>query len=444
MAMALSPDEQKRLMVRPPTLTGSLARIAATRAMLWPWEPCGWPQPRITSSTSFLSSCGTLPSASVMQCAARSDGSVMLNDPRCDLASGVRLLATTTASLMALPFVAPRVERGASVPLVGLPRQQIRHRPEVAQLVIGLRNAGRQRHAAAIDPRDPDPERLGADHVGVLRLAAVQQPAGVRVAVREQEAEEGAVRLVAAGALGGADEVEAPAEIGLREQVVVDVRDDRQPDAPAQPIERFVDVGKPAKADKRVEVVVDEIGIAAHGKALERFLQRGAADLPVRLIRLPVTANVRRLPLLPELQHVDVRRTGLAQDRGEGLARPAAHIDERAVDVEGHEEGRHAAAHGLVRGAGAGSPFAGSISQSPGGRPSMKRIALVLAVLPLILARPAHADTMDFSWQSQAWTKTYDSPTQFTVSGPFTLSGQGSVTFAEIVTGGGAARTLSF
>jgi len=51
---------------------------------------------------------------------------------------------------------------------------------------------------------------------------------------------------------------------------------------------------------------------------------------------------------------------------------------------------------------------------------------------------------MDFSWQSQAWTKTYDSPTQFTVSGPFTLSGQGSVTFAEIVTGGGAARTLSF
>ena len=51
---------------------------------------------------------------------------------------------------------------------------------------------------------------------------------------------------------------------------------------------------------------------------------------------------------------------------------------------------------------------------------------------------------MDFSWQSQAWTKTYDSPTQFTVSGPFTLSGQGSVTFAEVVTGGMAARTLSF
>src|SRR2546429_6976396 len=105
MAMALSPEEQKRLIVNPATDTGRPARIAATRAMLWPCEPCGWPQPRITSSTSFLSSCGTLPSASLMQWAARSDGSVMLNEPRADLASGVRLLATTTASLMAGPFV---------------------------------------------------------------------------------------------------------------------------------------------------------------------------------------------------------------------------------------------------------------------------------------------------------------------------------------------------
>src|SRR2546429_7583456 len=104
MAMALSPEEQKRLIVNPATDTGRPARIAATRAMLWPCEPCGWPQPRITSSTSFLSSCGTLPSASLMQWAARSDGSVMLNEPRADLASGVRLLATTTASLMAGSF----------------------------------------------------------------------------------------------------------------------------------------------------------------------------------------------------------------------------------------------------------------------------------------------------------------------------------------------------
>src|SRR5438105_6972333 len=111
MAMALSPDEQKRLIVSPATLTGSPARMADTRAMLCPCVPCGWPQPRITSSTSLGSSCGTLPSASLMQWAARSEGSVMLNEPRCDLASGVRELATTTASLMGYPFLVGTVVR---------------------------------------------------------------------------------------------------------------------------------------------------------------------------------------------------------------------------------------------------------------------------------------------------------------------------------------------
>jgi hypothetical protein len=74
----------------------------------------------------------------------------------------------------------------------------------------------------------------------------------------------------------------------------------------------------------------------------------------------------------------------------------------------------------------------------------MKRLALVLAVLPLLLVRPAHADTLDFTWESTAWVKTYESPTQFTITGPFTLSGQGTVTFAELVTGGLPARTLQF
>jgi hypothetical protein len=71
----------------------------------------------------------------------------------------------------------------------------------------------------------------------------------------------------------------------------------------------------------------------------------------------------------------------------------------------------------------------------------MKWIALVLAFLPLILARPAHAETLDFTWQSQAWVRTYESPTQSTVSGPFSLSGRGTVTFAELASGG---RTLTF
>jgi hypothetical protein len=62
----------------------------------------------------------------------------------------------------------------------------------------------------------------------------------------------------------------------------------------------------------------------------------------------------------------------------------------------------------------------------------------------MLVIRPAHADTLDFTWQSTAWVKTYESPTQFTVSGPFTLSGQGSVTFAELVTGGLPARALQF
>src|SRR3970282_47819 len=104
MAMAWSPEEQKRLTVVPAIETGSPARTSATRATLLPWAPLGWAQPMMTSSISFTSSCGTFPRASLMQWAARSSGRVMLNDPRWDLASGVRELATTTASLMGAPF----------------------------------------------------------------------------------------------------------------------------------------------------------------------------------------------------------------------------------------------------------------------------------------------------------------------------------------------------
>src|SRR5215207_2691937 len=100
MAMACRPDEQKRLTVVPATEVGRPARTRATRATLLPWAPLGWAQPRITSSISLGSSWGALPRTSLMQWAARSSGRVMLNDPRCDLARGVRELATTTASLM--------------------------------------------------------------------------------------------------------------------------------------------------------------------------------------------------------------------------------------------------------------------------------------------------------------------------------------------------------
>ena len=51
-AIACSPDEQKRLMVTPAVVTGSPARSAATRAMLPPVVPSLRLPPRITSSTS--------------------------------------------------------------------------------------------------------------------------------------------------------------------------------------------------------------------------------------------------------------------------------------------------------------------------------------------------------------------------------------------------------
>jgi hypothetical protein len=56
----------------------------------------------ITSSTSRGSSWGTVPRVWRMQWAARSSGRVMLKEPRKDLASPVRELATITASRMVL------------------------------------------------------------------------------------------------------------------------------------------------------------------------------------------------------------------------------------------------------------------------------------------------------------------------------------------------------
>ena len=51
-AMACSPDEQKRFTVVPAVVTGRPARNAAWRAMFWPVAPSGRAQPMTTSSTS--------------------------------------------------------------------------------------------------------------------------------------------------------------------------------------------------------------------------------------------------------------------------------------------------------------------------------------------------------------------------------------------------------
>src|SRR6266511_1524862 len=143
MAIACRPEEQKRLTVVPATEAGRPARIRATRATLLPCGPLGWAQPRITSSISAESSWGTLPSTSRMQWAARSSGRVRLNDPRKDLASGVRELATTTASLMASPFVTTLTE---VYPMPGAA-----HRPAASPLAelgrgTAVHDDGRPRH----------------------------------------------------------------------------------------------------------------------------------------------------------------------------------------------------------------------------------------------------------------------------------------------------------
>ena len=60
---AVRPEAQKRLTVTPPTLLGSPASSAATRAMFKPCWPSGIAQPMIASSIAFGSSVGTAFSA---------------------------------------------------------------------------------------------------------------------------------------------------------------------------------------------------------------------------------------------------------------------------------------------------------------------------------------------------------------------------------------------
>ena len=52
MAIACKPDEQKRLIVTPPTLTGSPALMAICLAIFKPVAPSGFAQPIMTSSIS--------------------------------------------------------------------------------------------------------------------------------------------------------------------------------------------------------------------------------------------------------------------------------------------------------------------------------------------------------------------------------------------------------
>src|SRR4029077_12413975 len=98
MAIALSPDAQKRLTVDPGTDDGSPDMIATVRPTFWPCGPSGNPAPRMTSSICAGSTSGTRRSSSRTHCTAMSSGLARLNEPRNDLARPLRTLATITAS----------------------------------------------------------------------------------------------------------------------------------------------------------------------------------------------------------------------------------------------------------------------------------------------------------------------------------------------------------
>src|SRR5580658_5845182 len=97
MAMACSPDEQKRLMVTPGTESGKPARSAATRAIFIPDSPSGLAQPRITSSISLDEIAGYFSRSRRNTVAARSSGRVVRSVPLGAFPTAVRRQSTITA-----------------------------------------------------------------------------------------------------------------------------------------------------------------------------------------------------------------------------------------------------------------------------------------------------------------------------------------------------------
>src|SRR5262245_10822599 len=103
---------------------------------------------------------------------------------------------------------------------------------------VRRRHARMEREATPVDPRHGPAERLGPHQVRELRLARVQDLVETHAGPLEEVAEEGAIRLVAARLLGGADEGELASESGRREEIVIDVGDDGEPVTPGQRLER--------------------------------------------------------------------------------------------------------------------------------------------------------------------------------------------------------------
>src|SRR5579863_6485915 len=110
-AMACSPDEQKRLMVMPGTESGRPARKLAMRAMFIPDSASGIAHPRITSSISSGAMAGCFSSRRRMTMAARSSGRVLRRVPLGALPTGVRKQSRITASMVVLISVSERFAR---------------------------------------------------------------------------------------------------------------------------------------------------------------------------------------------------------------------------------------------------------------------------------------------------------------------------------------------
>src|SRR5216117_2602080 len=148
MAMALSPDAQKRLTVDPGTDVGRPDMTATVLPTFWPCGPSGKPAPRMTSSTCAGSTSGTRRSSSLTHCTAMSSGRARLNEPRNDLARPLRTLATIIASTIGVPILrgparlAFPEERGDALARVRM-REQARERGRLGPQPLAERGAAR-------------------------------------------------------------------------------------------------------------------------------------------------------------------------------------------------------------------------------------------------------------------------------------------------------------
>ncbi len=94
MAMAWTPDEQKRLMVTPGTCSGRPASSTPMRATFMPCSASGIAQPMTASAIRAGSMPGACSITARMTWASRSSGRVLRNTPRGASPTGVRVAAT--------------------------------------------------------------------------------------------------------------------------------------------------------------------------------------------------------------------------------------------------------------------------------------------------------------------------------------------------------------